>query len=917
MKNLNLLFASLLLAMSTQFTHAQSVLRGKVVDEVDKLNLQNASVVLLQSKDSILVNFTRTDADGRFTLPKPDSLDLLLLVSYPKFGDHSRLIPKGGGDVDLGEVGLTGIEHLIEEVLVTGRIPVVIKGDTVEYDAGSFTVEKNAKVEDLLKVLPGITVDASGKITAHGKTVEKVLVDGEEFFGDDPTLVTRNIRSDMVDKVQVYEKRSEAAERTGVDDGERIQTINVKLKEDAKNGMFGKLEGALGNDKFYFGKAAAHKFKGSQKIGAYVLRSNDGQVNLGWNDEERFGFSTMETSDEGYIYVSGDDFANWDGRGRPSALNTGISFQDRYKEGKHKINLNYKYGRIDNNIESSSQSQQNLADTSFNQGNMAWETRESLRHRLNARYDVNIDSLTTLTVRSSGSQDHSDFNERSEASSFMNGEKQNSNERSLYGDNRTSNFTFDGLITRKLKKAGRSVALRMVGNLSESDRDAFLDSRTDVYNTDNDPLRTLIEQRKDDHRTSGNFGTTATYTEPLSNSWRTSLEYQFNINKSHSINNSYNRDAEGNYTVLDEEFSNDFNFDNKRNGVNLFVGYKAEKIEFNINNRVRHDGLQQRNNYGGNELSRSFTTYNPGLHFRYNISRSKSFRFSYDRSNSLPSLNQIQPLRQNVDPLNQQVGNEELRPAKRDNYVINFNSFEMLKNQYLFGHISFSQDRDAIQQNVVIDDNGVRTFFFDNISSHVNNSGSAWIGGGQMLIKSMGINARYGGNGNISRSYNFLNGNLNRNNNIDFAVDVGAEKSTTKGVDFDFTVSPGWRRIESSLQPEFNSSGFVTHAWFNFRWFLPGKFQLFGQGSYLYEAPTKVFDEKFERLLFRPGISRKFLKNESLVAEVYVNDVFNQNVGFRRYQSAGRIIQDNYNTISRFFMFKVSWDFTTMNGGGQ
>ncbi|MGE8421964.1 MAG: hypothetical protein ACN6PI_03995, partial [Sphingobacterium siyangense] len=126
-------------------------------------------------------------------------------------------------------IGMTSSTTLLEEVIVTGRVPISIKGDTTEYDAGSFKVEKNAKVEDLLKVLPGITVDASGKITAQGKTVKKMLVDGEEFFGDDPILVSRNIRSDMVDKIQVYEQKSDKAEKTGIDDGERTQTINVKL----------------------------------------------------------------------------------------------------------------------------------------------------------------------------------------------------------------------------------------------------------------------------------------------------------------------------------------------------------------------------------------------------------------------------------------------------------------------------------------------------------------------------------------------------------------------------------------------------------------------------------------------------------------------------------------------------------------
>src|SRR5690606_35289954 len=132
------------------------------------------SVMLVQAKDSILIDFTRTDENGKFSITKPDSIPSLLIVSYPKFGTFFQEFQEPV-DVNLGQIELSSVSHLIEEVMVTGKIPVVVKGDTVEYDAGSFTVEKNAKVEDLLRVLPGISVDADGKITAQGKTVEKVL----------------------------------------------------------------------------------------------------------------------------------------------------------------------------------------------------------------------------------------------------------------------------------------------------------------------------------------------------------------------------------------------------------------------------------------------------------------------------------------------------------------------------------------------------------------------------------------------------------------------------------------------------------------------------------------------------------------------------------------------------------------------
>src|SRR5690606_8691033 len=161
------------------------------------------------------------------------------------------------------------VSQLLKDVVITGRNAIVIKGDTIEYDASKFTIQPNSRVEDLLIQLPGIQVDKNGKITAQGQAVNKVLVDGEEFFGDDPTLVTKNIRGDMVDKVQLYDKKSDQATFTGIDDGEKTKTINIQLKEDSKNGMFGKGEAGIATDDLYQGQAMFNTFKGARKFSAY------------------------------------------------------------------------------------------------------------------------------------------------------------------------------------------------------------------------------------------------------------------------------------------------------------------------------------------------------------------------------------------------------------------------------------------------------------------------------------------------------------------------------------------------------------------------------------------------------------------------------------------------------------------------
>src|SRR5690606_14878252 len=172
------------------------------------------------------------------------------------------------------------VSQLLKDVVITGTNAIVIKGDTIEFDASKYTIQPNSKVEDLLAQLPGIQIDKDGKITAQGETVTKVLVDGEEFFGDDPTLVTKNIRGDMVDKVQLYDKKSDQAEFTGIDDGEKEKTINIQLKEDSKNGMFGKVDAGIATEDLFQGQAMFNTFKGSQKFAAYGTTGNTGTIGL-------------------------------------------------------------------------------------------------------------------------------------------------------------------------------------------------------------------------------------------------------------------------------------------------------------------------------------------------------------------------------------------------------------------------------------------------------------------------------------------------------------------------------------------------------------------------------------------------------------------------------------------------------------
>ncbi len=211
-----------------------------------------ASVVLFNAKDSVIMAFTRTDSTGHFTLSTDNAGKYIVRITFPSFADYVDPVTISKSNTDLGLIAMLSKEHLLKEFVLTKQISAIkIKGDTTEYVADSFKVKANANVEDLLKRLPGIEVDKNGQITAQGETVQKILVDGEEFFSDDPKVVTKGLQANVVDKVQVYDKKSDQAEFTGVDDGQKTKTINLQLKEDKKKGFFGKLDAGAGTDNYY------------------------------------------------------------------------------------------------------------------------------------------------------------------------------------------------------------------------------------------------------------------------------------------------------------------------------------------------------------------------------------------------------------------------------------------------------------------------------------------------------------------------------------------------------------------------------------------------------------------------------------------------------------------------------------------
>lgn len=920
------LLITLILLFCSFKLFAQTTISGIIVDGSDNGKLEKATIALLHQQDSMLIKFVWTKDNGSFILNGIDTGKYKLVVSYPKYADYSRDITIGGENENIGTVKLSKASLLLDEVLVTGNIPIVIKGDTTIYNASSFNVGKEANVEDLLKVLPGITVDANGKITAQGKEVKKVLLDGEEFFGDDPKLITKNIRSNMVDKVLVYEKKSDLAVRTGVDDGERTQTIDITLKQDMKKGLFGQALAGGGTDKYYAGKAMVNKFKGSEKIAAYGIVANDGMVSLGFEDGEKYGVggSSNVSVDGGSIFItsnSEDDFS-WDGsyggNGVPRALNVGASYSNKFDKDKHKINVNFQRRQLDVSNNSTVFSQNNLPDFARIENTTGYAENNTRNNTANVRYDLKMDSLTDLTVKLGYSKnDRDNFTNSNTKEENLDYTLINEIELKENGTSARENMNANFLLTRRFTKERRSLTLSSsITSNSDNSRSNFY-SMTEFADA---TANLEIDQLKNDIAKNTNFSASLNFTEPLSKRWTGTVGYTISKYNSTLLNQSFDKDVvSGEYNILDEFQLNDFDHSNLSNGLSLGANYKSEKLTLNVSNRFNYEKVDRLYNNIDKELNRNQNSIAPALSINYKLSKSKSLNFRYNGRTTQPNLNQIEPLNQNRDTRITYLANPDLKSGFSNSYNLSYNSYKPLKDQSFYVGTYFSQAFNTINSKVDYDaSSGQRDISFVNIEKanvYANLYGSYR----RPIWKKYNLSANVGAGFNYDNSYNYLSVNggnsaLNNNESYRISPNLGFNSYKAEKWSFYMNFSPGVQFRSSSLQGQFDSESFTFSSYMNFSYTLPKAFKIGFNGSQSYEAATQTL-AAYSVVNLNGYVSKKFLKDKSLELQFLVNDIFNRNNGVRRYQSGYSFTQSTNDVLRRFAMLKLIYNFTSMKGG--
>ena len=907
------LFLLIAMLVSVQAFSQQFKISGTVVDTSENKPLQNAVVSVIRPKDSVLVKFTRTKENGSFSISNLKASNYIVLITYPKYADFVEVIKDSTkSEFDFGKIPLTQKSQLLETVIVKQQIAAIrMKGDTLEYLADSFAVREGAAVDELLKRLPGITVNRNGEITAQGEKVNKVLVDGEEFFSDDPAVVIKNLQADAVKNVQVFDKKSEQAEFTGIDDGQRSKTINLTLKENKKKGYFAKVAVGGGTNETFNNDLMMNAFKGSRKIAAFGIMSNTGRNDLNWRENDQFGGgNNVEFDEENQWFVGREEEDYTQGlspeEGLPKAWNAGLHFSNKWDEDRKKLNLNYRFNKNNQRALGQTISQFILPDTQYFNTSSKEAFSSITRHSGRGIYDLKFDSLSSMKINVNGSSIQADNASRL-MSAALNADsgRVNNNDR-LLNSQATKNMINTSVIWRKkFKLKGRTLSINFEQQARDQHSEGFLNSATEYYDSlGNIDSTELIDQKKNNKLNVLGLKSSVVYTEPLSKILFVSVNYGYSYRKDESFRTTLDKTGAGEYSKRDSTLSNDFRFTYDVQSAGLDFKINKKKMMMTIGSGINYSKYRQTDFLNDTSSRYSFVNYFPKVQFRFAPAQTKSLNFRYNGFTNAPKLDQLQPVRENSDPLNIRIGNPDLRQEFTHNFSMWFNDYKVLKNRGIFFNATANIIQHAISMATITDEGGKTTYQSINVNGNYNFNSFMFY---SWKSNKLDVNFDLGGDINYGRNNNRVNSLDNTNKYGTYGVNAGIYKFKNDKYSWNIRTSLNYTISKSSLRPDVQTKYFTSAPYAEFWKKLWKKYEISSSLMMNFRQKTDVFGRDVNSIKWDAWVSRKFLKKDNLEIKASVYDILNQNLGFERNANSNIVTERSFTTLKRFFMLSIQY----------
>jgi hypothetical protein len=900
------------------FSMAQTgAIKGTVIDTTEKKNLSNAVVAILKKSDSVLVKFTRTDKDGNFILTKLPPGAFFMLVTHPNYADYfDNADLDGKSEITMKTVPMITKAQLLEEVIVKQQLGAIrMKKDTMEFIADSFKLAPNATVEDLLRRLPGFQVDKDGKITAQGESVPKVLVDGEEFFGNDPTVAIQNIRADNVERVQLFDKKSDQAAFSGIDDGERTKTVNLKLKENKKNGYFGKVSVGGGTPDKFVNEGMINAFKGKRKIAAFGTMANTGKTGLSWQDNNNYssGAEMIEMDDGmGFYMSSNDDFGGggtFYGEGLPTGWSAGLHYSNKYNEGKNSLNGSYRFNKINTIGGGVTTSQFILPDTLYYRNERSNSQQYRLRNLVNGTFELNIDSFTTLKVTANGSIGKTDqLNYNNTESLSEEGQLVNTSERNSVSNGDNQQLTTTALLRKRFKKVGRTMSINFNQTYNNQEADGYLLSDNRYYNFDGTlKIRDSINQQKRNNNNALTLAGKVVFTEALSKSLFIEANYSLATSDSRAERITLGN-VNGKYEDYVDSLSTDYEFDVLTHRGGLSFRMNKKKYNFSIGSDISNSDFRQKDLLQDTTLEYNYVNLFPRANFNYIMGPQRRLSFNYNGNTRQPTIQQLQPLRDNTDPLNIYRGNPNLKQEFRNSFRLSFNDYKVLNSQSIYFSLGLTTVDNAIGTGETFDYAlGKRIYQPINVKGNYN---ANWYAGYGWKIKKIDLNVNFNLDGNTGKNNTIVNGEKNVNTNHRFGGGINLYYFKQKKINLGLWSNVSRNISQSSIRKEIETKYWSANFNPNATVYLPGKFELGTDASIDIREKTSLFDRNLNVIKWNAWAGKKFFKDESLMLRFEVRDILDQNIGFQRNISSTNITERTYDTLRRFWILSLTYNFS-------
>lgn len=912
MKKFILLF---LLAVMTPPVFAW-ILSGEIVD-ADGLELPGVSLKVTNLEDSLQRKFGVTDIDGKFSFEIQDSVPYAFQASMTGMQTVNHIVSQK--DIEDGntflKVIMTDNPIMLQEAIVTAtKAAVVAKQDTLEFNAGSFHTAPNATVGDLLKKLPGVEVSSDGTITSQGKTISKILVDGKEFFSDDPQMASNNLLSDMVDKIQVIDRKSDLARLTGVDDGEEETVINLTVKKDMQNGVFGNVGAGYGTDGRYKGSFVINSFR------------NGNQITLlgGFNNINENGFTDRGRG----------RFRDFGGSGGiTNAQRLGLNFNVG-KDEDFRVGGNILYAHTRRNVTSKKTTQYLFPDSVSFQKSFSESIDRGHNISSDFRLQWNIDPNNTLDFRPRFSVNIRDAEKNDSSILAMSEDMMDRVNKNLNRqNNKGTNFEIGGNLIFNHKFAshpGRSLSLN--GQYSFSgNRQKGLTLNEIIYYLLNDEDQDLF-RLIDNHTWANSVEARLSWTEPLGNIANgnfLNIAYKMRYQWNNADQLTYNLDpflynpmepfpSPGDI-FPDEDFdpllSNRFR--NKFFTQELQVGYRKVSKTLNLDAGLLFSPSNSKSDNLINDAKTipSRWVYNvaPYLNVRYKFGERSSLRVNYRARTSQPTMAQLQPVEDVTDPLNVIIGNPELKPTFTQSIGAFLNDYRVDSQQAFTMMVNTSYSLNTIVSKTISDpETGKRVTTYGNVDGNFNIFGMAMLNQ-PFNNKSWRFNVRMGAR--FASTPGYINGEYNRTGNLNLMPSAGL---TFTSDFFQMSINPTYSfgNVTNSLPQQANrtthSYGFTSDfsVYFPFGVDLTTDLAFSNNTGY-----TTGFDSR--QWLWNAQLSYSFLSDKSLTVAVKAYDILAMKKNISRSVSASSIIDSEYNALTRYVMLSLTWNFNSLRKKGK